>query len=94
MTLYRILLGIDGLAAAVLLFFFGLGLQDGSVASYNIMLWLELLAGMALLLWGGIFFGRRRQFLPANLILATPAAPAILFGLFVLAAIILQPNWH
>ena len=47
MTTFRILFGIDALAAAVVAFFFVWGLSDGSVSAFNILLWLALLGGVA-----------------------------------------------
>ena len=46
MVTFRILFGIDALAAAVVLFFFIWGLSDGTVSDFNILLWLALLGGV------------------------------------------------
>ena len=40
MTVFRILFGIDTLVAVVALWFFVIGLGDGSVSSFNMLLWL------------------------------------------------------
>ena len=39
MTLYRILLAIDVAAALVAVYFFVVGIGDGSVSSFNIAIW-------------------------------------------------------
>jgi multisubunit Na+/H+ antiporter MnhF subunit len=44
--LVRTLLGIDLLVALVVLYFFVIGLADGSVSSFNMSLWLGLLAAV------------------------------------------------
>ena len=44
--------GFDALIAAIFLFFFFWGLSDGTVSSFNIVLWLGILAGLAGILGG------------------------------------------
>jgi hypothetical protein len=94
MILFRILLAIDAAVALVALYFFFVGLGDGSVSSFNIALWLVLLGGVAAIVGGGWVLnakGQRRAALGVLLILALPG---LLFGLFILAAVILQPRWN
>ena len=94
MLWYRILLGIDGLAALVALTFFFIGLADGSVSSFNATLWAMLLGGIGAVIGVGIALnasGRRRAACAVLLILG---APAFLAGLFVLALIVFQPRWN
>jgi hypothetical protein len=94
MVLYWILLGIDAAAALVALFFFFIGLADGSVSSFNAGIWLALLGGIGAVIGGGIALnasGRRRT---AWAVLSVLAVPAFLSGLLILALIVLQPNWR
>ena len=58
MATFRILFGIDALAAAVVAFFFVWGLSDGSVSAFNILLWLALLGGVGVVLGGGLWLER------------------------------------
>jgi hypothetical protein len=63
MALYWILLAIDGAAALVALYFFFIGLADGSVSSFNAGIWLALLGGLGAVIGGGMALnasGRRR----------------------------------
>ena len=94
MILFRILLAVDAAVAAILLYFFVTGIEDGSVSSFNILLWLVMLGGIALVIGGALALRARSQKLAANLLLALPAAPALLFGLFILLAVLLQPRWN
>lgn len=94
MLFFRILLAIDALAALVVLYFFFVGIADGSVSSFNITLWLGILAIVAAVLGGGWMLNRNGQRAAANSILAVLAVPALLCGAFFLAIIIAQPNWH
>jgi hypothetical protein len=94
MVFFSILFGIDLIVAAVVLYFFVVGLGDGSVSSFNITLWMAILAGIAAVLGGGWLLNARGQRGAANGVLLILALPGFLFGLFLLAAIILQPRWN
>ena len=54
MWLFWVLLGIDGAAALVALYFFFVGLADGSVSSFNAGIWLLLLGGIGAVIGGGL----------------------------------------
>lgn len=91
---YRVFLAIDALALLVALAFFVIGLGDGSVSSFNIALWLMLLGGMGAIVIGGAVLNTNGHRGAALGVLAILAAPALLGGLLVLAAIVLQPRWN
>jgi hypothetical protein len=94
MTFVRILLAIDIAVAMVILYFFFIGLADGTVSSFNAGLWLTILVALAAILGGGAALnasGRRGAAIAVLLILAIPG---FLYGLFVLALIVLQPRWN
>lgn len=94
MTAFRILFGIDALAAAVVVFFFLWGLSDGSVSSFNILLWLAMLGGVGGVLGGGVWLRSHGYFGMAYGVLLLLAIPATLVGLFFLLLIVLQPRWN
>ncbi len=94
MILYRILLTIDATVAAILLYFFFTGLEDRTVSMYNIEMWLALLGGAAAVIVGAYALKSKGRILAANAVLLVPALPGVLFGLFVLAAIVLHPRWN
>jgi hypothetical protein len=94
LILYRLLLGIDALVAAVIVYFFFEGLADGTVSSSNMGLWMATLAAPAVVLGGGLALNARGRRGLAVALLAVLAAPGLLFGLFVLAMIVLQPDWR
>jgi hypothetical protein len=94
MATFRILIGIDALVAFVAVFFFTWGLSDGTVSSFNILLWLTILGGVAAVLVGGLWlnaYGQRRL---ANAVLLILAIPAVLYVLFFAMLIIMQPRWN
>ena len=90
----RILFVIDGLAAIVLLLFFGWGLQDGTISSFNIEIWLTLLAIAAAALGLAAWLAARAQKWAAAAVLLLTAVPIVLIGLFFLAAVIINPRWN
>ena len=94
MLLFRIMLGIASAVALVALYFFFVGLGDGSVSSFNILLWLVLLGGIAAVLFGGWTLNAAGRRGAACALLAILAVPGALSGLFILSVLILQPRWN
>jgi hypothetical protein len=94
MVAFRVLFGIDALAAAVVLFFFLWGLSDGSVSEFNILLWLAMVGGVGAVIGGGWWLSTNGQHRLANGVLLILAIPATLLALFLLMVIILQPRWN
>jgi hypothetical protein len=92
--LFRILFGIDTAAALVVLGFFVVGIDDGTVSSLNIQMWLGMLGGIVLVLAGGLIAKAKGQRALASAMLATLAVPVALCALFVLAVVIFQPRWN
>lgn len=91
---FRLLLGVDALVGAVFVWFFLLGLDDGSVSEFNIVLWLIILFGLAGLMFGGLLLRAWGRDGAAKLLLAVLAVPALLVGLFFLLLILLNPRWN
>ena len=91
---FRILLGIDIATAMVILYFFGVGLGDGSVSSFNMHLWLAILAALVAVLGGGLALNAKGYRWAANMVLLILAIPGVLYGLFALSMIVFQPRWN
>ena len=89
---FWILWGIDAIIALIAVVFFFIGLADGSVSSFNIVLWLGILAALAGILWGSHALRGAGHAKAASGLLMFPAVPGVLCGLLLLAAIILQPR--
>lgn len=94
MVAFRILFGIDAVAAAVVVFFFLWGLSDGTVSEFNILLWLALLGGVGGVLGGGVWLRSRGWTRQANGLLLILAFPATMIVLFFLVLIVAQPRWN
>jgi hypothetical protein len=90
----RLLIAFDALVAATILYFFLWGVSDGTVSSFNIVLWLGLLAGTALSLGGGFVAYQNNNRVLAILLLLILALPGIAFALFTLILIVAQPRWN
>ena len=85
---------IDAVIASIVLYFFFVGLADGSVSSFNIGLWLVILLGLAIVMGGSLWLkstGRRRL---AMVLLLVLALPGVMVGLFFLVLLIAAPRWN
>ncbi len=75
MLTFRLFLAIDLAVAAVVVYFFVAGLADGSVSSFNGLLWAALLAGLAAVPAGGVLLNANGYRRPAIGLLALLAVP-------------------
>lgn len=91
---FKILWGIDAVIALVFLYFFVVGLGDGSVSSFNMRLWLGTLSTLAGVLSGSLVLQRSGRTRLAISLLLILAVPGVLAGLFFLAMIISNPRWN
>lgn len=94
MTLFWILWGIDALIALIALYFFFIGLADGSVSSFNMGIWSLLLIGLAVIIFGSLWLKSINQLGIAKGLLGILAIPGILYALFILMVIIGKPRWN
>jgi len=92
--MFRILLGIDIAAAAVVGYFFIIGLADGSVSAFNGGLWFGVLLAIAAIFAGGIALRRAAHPVMASLVLAILAFPSVSCGLFLVVAITSGARWN
>lgn len=91
---FWILWGFDALVAAVPLYFFFVGLWDGSVSTSNIGLWTILLFALGGVLGGSLVLKFAGYPVAAWILLALMALPSLLVGLFFLLLIVLHPKWN
>ena len=89
---YRIVQAIVAAALAVLIWFFIVGLGDGSIDGSNMALWVVLLAAPIAALVIGRHLWKAGQRTAACVLLAVPAVPTLLFGMLLLLFLILQPD--
>lgn len=94
MILFWILWGIDAIVGLVLLYFFFIGLADGTVSSINISLWLLLLIISIGLLVGTLYLKTKEKLFIAKVLLGIEAIPALFFFIFMLIMALSKPNWQ
>jgi hypothetical protein len=93
-TLFRIVWGIDVIVALVAVFFFLWGVQDGSVSSFNIVLWAGILAALAVIVFGSRALHLKGQRVLAILLAAVPALPALLYALVIVVMMFSGGRWN
>jgi len=84
----------DVLIAIVILYFFFTGLGDGSISSGNIVLWLVILAVVAIVVAGGWWLYSIHRYLLANMILWALGLPGVLFLFYMLVVIFSKQKWN
>jgi hypothetical protein len=85
---------IATIVAAIVLYFFVIGLADGTVSSSNGGIWAGLLAVVGLSAGGSLALhahGRRAVAIALALVLAIPG---VFGGLFILIILITNPRWN
>jgi len=92
--LFKLLWAFDAIVAAVFVYFFVVGLGDGSVSSFNAKLWAVALAVLTGVLGGGFFLNARGQGKAAVVLLSIVGVPGLCFGVFFLFMIIANPRWN
>jgi len=94
MTFFRIVWGIAIIVALVGVAFFFIGIVDGSVSSFNIVLWIAVLAGLAAVVFGSRALARK-GLVPAACVLAgVLAVPGLLYALFLIVAVTSGVRWN
>lgn len=88
------LLGFSCLISLTLLYFFFTGLLDGTVSTYNMGIWTILVILAILIPSLGYRLHSSGNLRAANILLGIIAVPAVLYLLFFLLLIILQPKWN
>jgi len=95
MTLFWVLWGIAALGGVVAVGFFLLGLNDGSVSSFNLTIWLALLGGITAVLLGSLWLRSHQLLRQAYGVLLIVALPVLLAVIFFLGVLILRPKrWN
>lgn len=94
MTLFWILWGFVAIMSLVPVYFFFVGLKDGSITTRNIMLWLFILLMIAGILYGSCWLRDHDKMGMAKGLLLIGAVPGLLVMLYTLVVIITKPRWN
>ena len=85
---------IDVVIAVVFVFFFFVGLADGSVSSFNMGLWLLALTALAGVVGGSLALRAAARLRAATALVMILAIPGVLVGLLFLAMIVVPVRWN
>ncbi|MEO7175182.1 MAG: osmoprotectant transporter permease [Saprospiraceae bacterium] len=85
---------IDSIVAAIIFYFFVIGLLDGTVSSFNAVYWIAILVALALIMFGGVWLKNHGHPGVAILLISVLAAPAFLYFIFMLILLISNPKWN
>lgn len=88
------LFGIDAIAAAVAVYFFLVGLADGTVSSFNAGTWFVLLAGIVAVMAGGLVLRSAGRPHLGSVVLLILAVPTLVAGFLILLLIVAPPRWN
>jgi uncharacterized oligopeptide transporter (OPT) family protein len=94
MTLFWILWVFVAIMSLIPVYFFFVGLKDGSVTVRNITIWLLILALIAGILYGSCWLKDNDKLGMAKGLLLFGAVPGALVMLYLLIAIIGKPRWN
>ena len=92
--LFWILWGIDALIGAIAVVFFLVGLTNGTVASFNMGIWIAILAALAVIIGGSL--GLKAAGHPGfgTILLLVLAILAVLYGVFILVFVVTGTSWN
>jgi hypothetical protein len=94
MNFFWVLWGFDAIITLVILYFFFIGLADGSVSSFNMGLWVFILLVLAAIMGGSLWLKSTNHMTLAKVLLMLLAIPGLLYALFMLFIIIGKPRWN
>lgn len=94
MTSFWILWIFNALMCLIPVYFFFIGLGDGTITSRNIGLWFVILLLVAVVLVGSFLLKAANQMALAKVILILAAIPGILVLLYFIIVFTSKPNWH
>jgi hypothetical protein len=84
---------IAAIVTGVSLYFFFVGLADGSVSSFNLVLWMGVVAA-TLGVTGGSLWLRKNHPVLATVVAMLLGLPGLLAGLLLLALALSHPRWN
>jgi hypothetical protein len=94
MTTFWILWIFNALMALVPIYFFFVGLGDGSISSRNIGLWFIILLIVVAVVGGSMLLKAANQLALAKALLIIAAIPGVLAILYFLIVLIGKPRWN
>jgi hypothetical protein len=94
MITFWILWIFNALMSLIPVYFFFVGLQDGTVNADNMGIWLLMLAVVGLVLGGTYWLKTKNQVMAAKVILILTSIPCLIFILYIVIAITGNVRWN
>lgn len=94
MTAFKIFWTLDALASLVVIYFFFVGIGDGTVSSRNMGLWTLILAVIGAVMIGSVILKHNQYNNIALGLLFILALPALFFVLYMLVALFGGERWN
>lgn len=85
---------IDLVVAVIAVYFFFIGLADGSVSSFNMGLWLAILCVLGGVIVGSLALRTAARTGAATALVMVLAVPSALIGLFFLVLLVAPVRWN
>jgi hypothetical protein len=85
---------VSAIVTGVFVYFFFIGLADGSVSSFNIALWSVILLAVTGVTGGSLWLKKAGHPVLATLVASLLGVPGLLAGLFLIVLLIMQPRWN
>ena len=85
---------VSALVAATFVVFFFIGLGDGTVSSFNIVLWVGILATVGGCVGGSLWLRAAGHRIPSIVLAWVLAVPGLFALLLMLLVVILNPKWN
>jgi hypothetical protein len=85
---------IDLVVALIAVYFFFIGLGDGSVSSFNMGLWLVILCVLGGVVAGSLALRAAARTRAATALVTVLAVPSALIGLFYLVLLVAPVRWN
>lgn len=94
MKLFWFLFGFDALMSLIPIYFFFVGLGDGTITMKNMGIWLIILLVIAGVLFGSHWLMLHDHLALAKGILGFASIPGLIFLLYIAIVIIGKPRWN
>jgi hypothetical protein len=94
MIFFRIVWSIAVIVALVGVAFFFIGIADGTVSTFNIVLWVGVLAGLTVVVFGSRALASKGHVPAACVLSGALALPGLLYALFLIVAVTNGVRWN
>lgn len=91
---FWVLWSVAVIVASIIVYFFAIGLLDGSVSSFNLGLWGALLLATFAVTGGSLWLKLTGRSAWASVVASLLAVPGLLAALFLIVVLLINPRWN